>query len=358
MRNKTLLLAIAGVCGTIAAVGASKLLQGQGSTEQPAMAEIFVTVADVEIGEQFTAENIKLESWPLDRVPEGALTDLEAVEGMYSNQRLYAGEPLIARKIRATPGNTRRDIPRDYSVVSLPTDASSGMGTLIEPGDRVNVIGFFKKSDVIPQTMTQKVLTGIRVYAVDGRKTRSEADTVSTPARTISLLIHKKDEEAWTYANELGRIRLSLSHPDEYEGEDRNGGVDASGQAFLQWIADHSKKADEQVEAPEPVAEPVVEEVVQTPSDEPLRMQKISGGVTYVYELRDGIWVVVQSSDQQNAPLEPAGELVTTAAPATGAAPPADDYSYLNGSDSPFFEDEPASADALQPVVGDGPRNE
>ena len=182
MRSKTLLLAIAGICGTVAAVGASKLIQGKGTSEVLATAEIFVTTQDVEIGQQFSAENIKLEPWPLDRMPEGAIRDLEQVEGMYSNQRLYAGEPLIARKVNSTPGNTRRDIPRDYNVVSLQCDPATGVGTLVEPGDRVNIMGFFKKSDVIPQTMTQKVLTGIRVYAVDGRKTRTEGDAVGTPA--------------------------------------------------------------------------------------------------------------------------------------------------------------------------------
>ncbi len=353
MRSKTLLLAIAGICGTIAAVGASKLLQGQGSVEQQPMAEIFVTVQDVEIGEQFTAENIKLEPWPLDRMPEGAITDLELVEGMYSNQRLYAGEPLISRKISATPGNTRRDIPRDYSVVSLQTDTATGMGTLVEPGDRVNVIGFFKKSDVIPQTMTQKVLTGIRVYAVDGRKTRTEGETVSSPARTISLLIHKKDEEAWTYANELGRVRLSLSHPDEYENNNQSDGADTAGQDFLKWIADHSKKAQEQ---PVVVAEPTVVEVPAAPApptNEPLRMQKISGGVTYMYELRDGIWVVVQSSDQEHSV---ASESSKTPEPAASSEPSneSDEYSYLNGSDSPFFEDGPSAGEGRQQATGNG----
>ncbi|QEG39491.1 Flp pilus assembly protein CpaB [Roseimaritima ulvae] len=352
MRSKTLLLAIAGICGTIAAVGASKLLQGQGSAEKQPMAEIFVTVQDVEIGEQFTAENIKLEPWPLDRMPEGAIKDLENVEGMYSNQRLYAGEPLIARKISATPGNTRRDIPRDYSVVSLQTDTATGMGTLVEPGDRVNVIGFFKKSDVIPQTMTQKILTGIRVYAVDGRKRRTEGETVSTPARTISLLIHKKDEEAWTYANELGRVRLSLSHPDEYENNNESDGADSSGQEFLKWIADHSKKADEQpvvVTTPEPA----VVEVAAAPTDEPLRMQKISGGVTYMYELRDGIWVVVQSSDQQATGTSENNGLTDSADPVDNEDE-SDEYGYLNGSESPFFEDGPSASQGQQQATGNG----
>src|SRR6056297_405204 len=294
MRNKFLLLVIAGVSGTIAAVGASKWMQAQGTTEKQQTAEIFVTVQDIEIGEQFTAENIKLEAWPIDRLPEGSISKLEEIEGMYSNQRLYSGEPLIKRKVSASAGNTRRDIPRDFSVVSMQTDPASSVATLVQPGDRVNVMGFFKKSEVIPQTMTQQVLSGIRVYAVDGRKTRTEGEDVGKAARTISLLIHQKDEEAWTYANELGNVRLSLSHPDEYENKDASDGADVAGQQFLRWIAESGVR-----EASAPQASPKVLTNAQVPTkEEPVRMTKMSGNVMEVYELRDGIWVVVQSSDQ------------------------------------------------------------
>lgn len=348
MRSKSLLLAVAGICGTIAAVGTSKWMHAQGGVEKQQTAEIFVTVQDIEIGEQFTAENVRLEAWPLDRIPEGSMQKLEQIEGKFTNQRLYAGEPLISRKISETAGNTRRDIPRDYSVVSLQTDPATSMATLIEPGDRVNVMGFFKKGEVIPQTMTQKVLTGIRVYAVDGRKTRTEGEAISTPARSVSLLIHKRDEEAWTYANELGRIRLSLSHPDEYDNRETSDGSDVAGQEFLKWIADYGKR---EAEISQPAA--AVAQAAPAPenTEQALRMTKMSGGMMTVYEMQNGIWVVVQSSDAdtETSPTtglsSPPAQANTMPGAGTGTGANTstgpDDYSYLNGSGSPFFEAEP-----------------
>lgn len=304
------------------------------------MSEIFVAVQDIDIGEKFTAENIKLEPWPLDRIPTGAIRKLEDVEGMFSNQRLYAGEPLITRKVSSSAGNSRRDIPRDFSVVSMQTDPASSVATLVQPGDLVNVIGFFKKSEVIPQTMTQKILMGIRVYAVDGRKTREDAEEVGTPAKSISLLIHRKDEEVWAYANELGNVRLSLCHPDEYDDSADSLGPDEAGQEFLKWIAEYSKK-----EADAKTTEPA--EVVSFPStpepkgDEPFRMTKITGNKMQQYELRDGIWMLVQSSDES----DPVDVAVEEAPPEV----PANDYSYLNGSDSPFFTNQEEGAENDHP---------
>ncbi len=344
MRSKYLLLAIAGICGSIAAVGASQWMQAQGTGEKQQMVEIYVTLQDIEIGDQFTAENIKLESWPVDRIPEGAIRKLEDVEGKYTNQRLYSGEPLISRKITTSGGNSRRDIPRDFSVVSLQTDPANSVATLVQPGDRVNVTGFFKKSDVIPQTMTQKILSGIRVYAVDGRKTRSDVDDVGKPARNISLLIHKKDEEAWAYANELGSVRLSLCHPDEYENKDATDGADADGQEFLRWIAEYNLR---ERELPQKEKTPVAKQTPQSPvaevRDEPVRMTKMTGDSMEVYELRDGIWVVVQASDQASigSPQE-----------AGGRPQAASDFSYLTGANSPFFADSQTESGASAQATG------
>lgn len=321
MRSKTLLLLIAGICGTIAAVGANSWMQAQGtSIEKPQLVEIFVSVKDIDLGEELTAENIKLEEWPVDRVPEGAMSKLKELEGKFANQRLYAGEPLMKRKLMDTAGTTRRDIPEGFCVVSMTTDPASSVGTLVGPGDRVNVIGFFKKSEIIPQTTTQIVLTGVRVYAVDGRTSRSEDEEVGKAAKTISLLIPNKDEEAWTYANELGNVRLSLSRPDEGSRTGNSSEEKASGQQFLSWIAEYQNAKPEAEKAPTILTS-------SAPAVEPeprLQMVKLgSDGEVQVYEQRNGTFVAVE---------------LTGDAAASNPGTKSGKYSYLNGSESPFFE--------------------
>lgn len=347
MRSKTLLLMVAGICGSIAAVGANSWMQAQGSVAvQPKLVEIFVTVNDIDLGEELTAENIKLEEWPADRVPEGAMNKLKDLEGKFANQRLYAGEPLMKRKLMDSAGNTRRDIPEGYCVVSMQPDAASGVGNLVGPGDRVNVIGFFKESDIIPQTTTKVVLTGIRVYAVDGRTTRAEEEEVGKAAKTISLLIPNKEEEAWTYANELGNVRLSLSRPDERERGNAGKDGETSGDQFLNWIADHRTSSEPTPPAPQPTpratATPAARPTAPaTPQAAPLQMVKLgSEGTVQVYEERNGMFVVIESNTEDapaaSSQSTPNRSTTTGTRAANGGSP----YDYLNGSESPFFENE------------------
>ena len=116
------------------------------------------------------------------------------------------------------------------------------IGNLIQPGDRVDVMAYFNRSELIPRSMTKTVLMGVRVYALDGDTERKVGEDRPKSLRTIQLLIHEKDAEAWTYANELGKVRLSLGSDADYSNDD---GSNEAGQEFLTWLDDHRKKQEE-----------------------------------------------------------------------------------------------------------------
>jgi pilus assembly protein CpaB len=357
MRSKPLLLGVAGVAGMIAAIGASQWMQAQNTVVKTTeTVEIFVAVNDIDVSEEITAENIKLEKWPADRVPNGALRELGDLEGKYANQRLFAGEPLMARKLMDSMESTSLKIPRGYSVVSLQADAAASVANLVRPGDRVNVIGFFRKNDVIPESMTKTVLTGVRVFAIDGRTVRSEDEDSGKSARTISLLIHKEDEEAWTWANELGKVRLSLGRPDEFasKGEDGNSsGVNAAGQEFLAWLADHQKTQEERRNPPQPalpsiaaLAARAFEAPVAPQKEESFRMVKMSGeGLTTVYEWTAGNPVPKVISGDDRAAAEKSSRSGSSAS--------------TSGPPSPFFEsDQETPFASFGDAQGDGDKEE
>ena len=73
MRNKSLYLLVACVCGTIAAIVASQWLNAQANSGGTGKTkEIYVSTSRIEVGEKITAERIQREQWPADIVPEGA----------------------------------------------------------------------------------------------------------------------------------------------------------------------------------------------------------------------------------------------------------------------------------------------
>lgn len=312
MRNKSMFLIIACVCGAVAAVGASQLIQGQ-STEPVRTTEIFVAAREIGESTALTADMVTLEPWPADRVPPGATNDLTLLEGKIASQRFFAGEPVMLAKLIDDGEQLNARIPDGFSVVSMAADGAKSVGNLVRPGDRVNVMAWFSKSDQIPETGVRTVLRGVRVFAVDGRTTRltkpNEAAPTNAPS-TVSLLIYKSDEEAWTYASELGRIRLSLSGPDDTADtlETRQ-----AGEQFLAWLRTH--QASPQAKGVE--AAPVPEAPVAG-----FKMLKLHGEHWTEYEVATG-----NTPPVITATNDPGSQ---SAVKTTGTV--------LTGSNSPFFE--------------------
>lgn len=357
MRNRSLFLLLACVCGTIAAIGVSQWMQAQSSSGKTVdTVEIFVTAKTIDVAEQITADKIRLEQWPADRVPKGATGNLEDLENKYARQRFYEGEPIMPVKLMEDASGSSQTIPVGYSVVSMKADPESTVATLLNPGDRVDVTAYFEKSELIPETTAKTVLVGVRVFAIDGRTERNvDDDKDRKPAKTISLLIHKSDTPAWTYAQELGKIRLTLGNPGDVlakiEGEEGN----SAGQSFLTWLADYQEaqakraqeeqnKADSLISrnTPAPVAKP-------EPEKKGFSMIKMSGGVLTEYWIEEGSnvpQIVNQTGGEDDKPREIQSN--TEAAPAASTG-----YSYLNGSQSPFYQ--PPSSENSFPTEGDNP---
>ena len=385
MRNKSVFLLLACVCGTIAAIGVSQWMQAQSTGQSDIrMVEIFVTAKAVDVAEEITAEKIRLEQWPADRVPTGATSKLEELQGKFARQRFYAGEPVMPVKLMNEANSSSVTIPKGFSVVSMKADAENAVANLVRPGDRVDVMAYFTKSDIIPESMAKTVLRGIRVFAVDGRTQREDDDENNKTARTVSLLISKDDAEAWTYASELGKVRLSLGNPGDYQTND-GGGSDA-GDDFLRWLADYQKAQQDREEQERDEKKQLAGKLTSTPApkDRPneaaagsddeadgFTMLKLSGDRRIRYEWGEGrqLPTVVGAEDgpqyqqnqyqreQDSTPVRepmfngPAPESPTEAKP--GQAKPGEgDYRYLNGAESPFFEPPAGPAGPGEPSPG------
>ncbi len=335
MRNKSLFLLIACVCGTIAAIGVSQWMQAQNlSGSELNTVEIFVTSKSIDVAEEITAEKIRLEQWPADRVPEGSTSNLKDLEGKYAKQRFYAGEPVMPVKLMTEGSGNSAAIPRGYSVVSMKADSDSSAANLVSPGDRVDVMAYFTKSDIIAETTAKTVLRGIRVFAIDGKTERVEQTEDPKPAKSISLLIHKNDAQVWTYATELGKVRLQLCNPGEYSSKTDNNEANEAGQEFLAWLAE-SQAAREAQRNAKPITL-----TANTPDknlrQEGFKMLKMSGDKMIEYEFVPGQQVpqVVGGMEEYASPES--APIIDGDADRQLISDP-NEFSHLNGSKSPFY---------------------
>jgi len=229
MRAKSLLLLMLALgCGLVASIGITQVM-GKKSANVPIatgeMLPIFVALEDIPRGDRISAQALKLEEWPKDKVPEGALTKIEDVEGRLPKTKIFQGEPILDNKLLskgATEGLASQEIPVGYRVVSVNVTRESGVSDLVRPGDRVDVLLYMRQTPgTIVETATRTILQDIMVFAVndvfDLEKTEGDQ---SINAKTVSLLVTPSQAETFTLATELGTIRLALrSHEDKEQAK-------------------------------------------------------------------------------------------------------------------------------------------
>ena len=279
MRSKSLYLVLAGICGIAAAAIASQWLSAQANSQPVGVStEIFVAAVSIDVGEEITAQKVQLEKWPADKIPQGASGTLSEMEGKFAKQRFYVGEAIMPVKLMEENWSAVR---KGYKAVAMKA-SEVDIANLIQPGDRVDVMAYFSKSELIPRSTTQTVLQGVRVYALDGDTRRHSFDDRPKSLRTIELLINEKDAAAWTYANELGNIRLNLGSQEEYDGKEL---PIATGNEFLDWIEQHQQRLEEKMAAKERQLKQdfaLLDSSVQTPNDAIKPVVKIDPVETHV----------------------------------------------------------------------------
>jgi pilus assembly protein CpaB len=225
MRAKSIVLLVLALgCGLVAALGITQVLANRGAkpSAEGETENIFVAMKDIGLGEMLTSQELRLEQWPKDKIPAGALTRIEDVENRRTKTKLYAGEPILENKLfdKGQFGGPTQLIPKGYRVVSVKVDDVSAGGNLIMPGDRVDVIIYLIRDarKGIPETVTRTFLQDVKVFAVNdqtGIDTPTDEATSTIKAGTISLLVTPKQAATLTLASELGKIRLVMRSPED-----------------------------------------------------------------------------------------------------------------------------------------------
>ncbi len=97
MRGKSLALLILALgCGLVASLGITQVLAKRGDQAAPVdTAPVFVAKADIPQGTLAAGDLIKLEQWPKDKVPPGALCKPEEIDNRRAKLMIYAGQPIL-----------------------------------------------------------------------------------------------------------------------------------------------------------------------------------------------------------------------------------------------------------------------
>ena len=101
MRPKSLLLlALALGCGLVASIGISQVMDRNGHSQAKLeTVPIYVALHNINLGDPIDAKMLSLQEWPKDKVPHGAISTLEELQGRRPRTAIIEGEPILEGKL-------------------------------------------------------------------------------------------------------------------------------------------------------------------------------------------------------------------------------------------------------------------
>jgi pilus assembly protein CpaB len=222
MRPKSLLLlGLALGCGLVASIGISQVMDRQGQPQAKLeTVPIYVALHNINLGDPITPTMLSLQEWPKDKVPRGAISKLEELEGRRPRTAIFEGEPIMETKLLA-PGQIAdpiRSIPKGMRLKTIAVDAEKSAAGLLGPGDRVDVQLFVRKDQRtgIETAKSKIILQNIRIFAVDQAVQRSaDGRDERTIAKTVSLMLSPEQASKLALAERIGEISLIPRNPDD-----------------------------------------------------------------------------------------------------------------------------------------------
>jgi pilus assembly protein CpaB len=228
MKSKSLILMVLSLgFGLIAAVGISQVMGRNHNTEAPAIKTrtILVAADDLEYKTLLTSQNVREEQWPIDIIPSDAITSLDQISEMATKTFVAKKMPISRSSIVHLKQLNNIHIPRGLTVIHIKVSADDTGNGLLQPGDRVNLIGYIKSKPA------KTFLRGLRVFAVNAQltpKTGSREEQVSKNDAIVGILANERQAEMIMQVQREGYLKLSFLG-EHFDADEEGGQIDEDG---------------------------------------------------------------------------------------------------------------------------------
>ncbi len=203
--------------GALAAVAATTVLGNRGESDLAAVKSKPVVLANdhMNIKSKLTAENCRVETWPVQLVPDNAISDLSMLENKLNKFRLTKNMPITADQIAEMAFFEQDRIPPGHKVVAIKVNEDDTISGLLKPGQQVDIIGVFElpqeKGSNRRSKTAQTFLKGIRVYSIDGdRDGLSEQLGGHQGNSVVGVLVTEEQSEQIVLVQKVGDLKLVL----------------------------------------------------------------------------------------------------------------------------------------------------
>ena len=215
-----ILLGVAVLIGIVAVILANAWFSGveekqQQIAEQQKLDRIVVATQPLEFAEPLTPQNLRLQNWPANSVPEGAFRSVADVlkHKRVALRPIVPGEPVLASKVSGTDGRATLAalLPDGMRAISIPINAVNGVSGFVLPGTMVDVLltrqieGDGASRD---DQRADVLLQNVQVLAVDQMASSKEGKPKAS--KTATLAVTLADAQRLAIAGKLGTLSLAL----------------------------------------------------------------------------------------------------------------------------------------------------
>lgn len=204
-----MMIGVSMLAGIMAIVFAARWLNQQTLL---ATSKVAVAAVDLGLGQQITAEQIRLVDWPSGAVPAGTFSDPALVKDRVTRTSVQRDEPILESKLapKGTTGGLSAVIAEGKRAITVRVNDVVGVAGFALPGNYVDVIVNTKdqsrgKED---QNISKIVLEKILVLAIAQEASRD--DTKPKVVNAVTLEVTPEQAEAIDLARNIGQLSLVL----------------------------------------------------------------------------------------------------------------------------------------------------
>lgn len=170
---------------------------------------VVVATQDIPARTLISGDMVKLERVPTGTRHARAAISLDQVLGKVSTQPIVAGEQVLSSRFFASAETSglAYQLPEGKRAVSVGINSRIAVAYLVRPGDSVDVLVSYEQVGT-RESHSALMLQNILVLAV-GNELRV-GSRASSEAETLTLAVTPAQAEQLTWAEDYGRIRLSL----------------------------------------------------------------------------------------------------------------------------------------------------
>ena len=251
-RSNRLVLLIGVFLAIVAFVGILVTLGGGGNetggpTEPPTELNTVIATANIPLGARIQANQVKVELKPVTARDAGALEDVSQAIGKIVRQPVTAGAQVTSTTFTGGGTIETLEVPAGKRAIAVQVDQVSGVGTIIQTGDYVDmVVGFtgdkfpvitlnpadesFTVVSGLNSTSVKVLIQGLQVLGTllppppeqaEGTEDTTTDDTGATTAlngqqQIVMLAVDAQQSELIKFAQLDGSISLTLRSADDF----------------------------------------------------------------------------------------------------------------------------------------------